>query len=649
MVEASDFFDGHYRLTAEDSSLEALMFVAKPQAIRDAALSVCRAIAEPTRKLACERVVSACRTAEQCLQTKPASEPCADRIDLDPSALDLEVYSTGGAKTLEIDPTADAAKLLDGTKLCGPQGNPSCPDRMPAVVVTEDGRFRCLAPTSQLACGVSIDLTACGIGRLRGTLDEAGTLDGEINTSTCELEALGAGDQTAGGGPGFAITCGSRRLVATYAGSFPGTVRCAIQGPSAFDPSDVTGGLISGVLPVTLLRRGDKVVMIGKGYDTCAIVGCESERHVGCIGDCATCCDTGCTSKKLDRCIPGPLSSCGVTSESRCVETCVAFCANPSLCTEGAAGRSIVIADPTAPFIDDHLNRIDLDIDNRPRLASRAFQGLLNIAADGDPPVIVGADRWKVMVYEEGAGNATLVPIDTQHEPAIDFEISGLLRHPTQPALFYVFGGDNTAAAGEGRVVRARIQLETDNTVTKRSAVVAELPAIDAAAVVGDNLFVIAGARPASTPTGPSKIIRLDVNDLTKIGDPIQIDGIAEHLASLGPSLVVAVSKDEAHTLLVLDPTTGATLETHQVIRGLEINTLLTDGDRLFVGYRKNTGLTSTATGLVGVLQTAGDRRVLHPPFAATVGDGVDILALHGKRLYAVSSFANWITPIDLN
>ncbi len=643
-VDAVDFFEGHYRLTAEEGDLDAMMFVADPAKIRSAATAVCAALPDATRKLACERVVAACRSPSACLSTSLSSESCGERIELDPSTLELEVYLSDSSGTLSLDPTANATRLLDGARLCGPAGNPSCPDRMPAVVITEREEFQCLAPARQLACEVSVDLTACGIGRLSGTFDDGGGLSGAFNTTACVLEALGASDVTAGGGPGFAIVCGARRLVATYSSSFPGTASCAVEGPSAYDASDTAGGVLSGLLPVDFRSRGKRLVMVGTGSDRCGFIGCNPQT-INCGDDCRTCCAKGCEAAGLDRCIPGPLSSCGPSSSRRCVETCVDFCLDSSLCPGAYRGRAITVANPDVPFEDAHSDRVDLDFDTRPAMVATSFRGVINIAAAGMPPVLVVADRWKVLVYEEGAGSAPLSEIDTNNEPDVDFEIGGVMRHPTEPGLFYVFG----TLLSQGQIIRASMRLDAGSTVASREKTVPELDTINAATVLGDTLYLASGTKTATAVNGPTKIVRLHAGDLSTLGAPWMIDGVVTHTSKLGPSLVVAFSRDGRDHIALLDPATGSATVTLPVIQGLSVSAMLADGDRVFVGYRKTSGITNTATGLVGVLESDGTAPVLRPPFAATVGDGVDILAKDVDRLYAVSGFANWITPIRLH
>lgn len=644
IVAADVLYEGNYRLANGDGSLSPYLFVAEPASIKAVARNVCDTQPTAVRRLTCNRVVDACSDPGSCLRVVDESEPCGDRLELDPAMLGFRIFTGSAGDRLTEDGGADAKSLLGGKRLCGPAGDPQCPDRNPAFVVTEAGQFRCLAPSNQLSCSVSIDLDGCGLGRLDATLDPQGTL---TDTShVCTVEPLTSSDTTAGDNPGFAIVCDGTRFVATYTGTFAGFAGCPHLGPPAFDSAFDDGGVISGAISLDLGDGQPRLLFAGRGYDGCGRIGCFLGPD--CQGDCLY----ECNGNGLERCLQTPAEGSCFDPRPGCVSRCIDHCSNPTTRCSGSSthGRTFAVTSLGTP--EEIVERLNLD---RSGSDDRAPTGHHSIARVGSPaPALLAvADRSTISVLLKKDAASSLEVLETAR-PAIPFEIAGVRGHPAQPGVFIVYGVDTSTRAGGGRVARVRLDLSNaGNQIgsVDQSAVDA-LDRVDQLAIAGTAFFA---ASSAVTVRGEfaTKIARLD-DSFAPTGE-IDVPGRVTTMIALDDrTLAVGISRADARGAVLLVDTNAAGAPTlFDVINGLEVSALNYDAarDRLYVGYRRFANLAGSDAAVVGIVEgVRSSAPKLLPPFVAVAGSNVEILELSpdGATLFAISAFGNWVTPITL-
>lgn len=656
-----------YALEGSSGELVARVFLLQDTALLAAAQSACAGLSSRSDQRACADLVESCRLQPAaCLTVLPAEEQCGARLEL-PKEIELTVLESQPDGDLEAaeDPAAAKAAL----SFCGPVVLPSCPNVLPGYTITEGGTFRCAAPAKQAACAAELDLSDCGLGGLRATVDAAGALSG-VAVPPCSLAPIEASDEVLGSRDrAFALTCGSRRFVATPMELLFGEPGCARRGPPLFNEAQseraeryaslgVGTGRITGVKSFQPAGWEARYLFSGTGHDTCAIGGCIRSGG-GCNNECGQECSTFVTlpdcngANAWDPCT-------GSDAVEECLARCRSACVTASdTCHEEAIGHALALSSPNRP--EETASMVDLDAAAEPEEGPMRPAGLALLGERGVPRVAV-ASRRGVRVFEAQAAD-TLLELPTA-ERRFDVDVAGIAAVPGRPSELLVFG----VGSSGGALLHLQLTGATDPVlVDSAPASSSNLPTIDAIATGGlQGTWVYAASLAPPLGTEGSGRIEVFTIDGSEPPPPVDLPGRPTAITSLpgGAALVALAPGGGARdALVILVPELGVARQAAMlpVPGGLGVTAAHAEPSscatrercRVYLGYRQDGPSAGHGVALVGVLEydrsDPAASRVL-PTFVKTTAEDVSFLELDVSRneLLAVASSQNRITPIRL-
>jgi hypothetical protein len=660
VVRRQTLTQGHYTIDNKDGSLRPRLFFVALDKLKAAANAACATLQTRIEQITCAEEVKTCDTDPiACLSVLSAGTSCADRLTL--MGLPMNAYASTDSGSFEAiaDPTALIAHLT----LCGPVVKPTCPIRIPGFIVSEAGAFRCVAPSNQVACELSVDLGACGLGTASGTLSNDGSFGGSIDTSGCALAPLSAGDVPSGT-PGFSIACGGRRFVAQYMDVLFGTAGCARRAPSIFDSARAVfagsrSGVITGLKAVTPSGWKTRYLVLGSGQDDCAIDGCSFQNM-----DCATYCNADCymtpvlaaCANAFDyaACVPGS------NAVDDCYMRCVAACSAPAsasvACSDDFSGHHLAVTATTAP--ESFLGVVDFGTALRSPLPATGHSAL---ALVGDPsaPLILAATKSAVRAYVPRIRDGAVDPVTASATiaPAI---ASGVVAVAGRSDAAIVYGR-TTGAEPKGFI--ARLSITAKSPSVSRTATIADLPSIDAADVGGPgNGWVFAISTTPPLGSAPSDQLDLWPIDPGPSTGPISLPGHPTALAALpGGAVAIGVSKaDGSAEIDVVTPSGGGFSApiAFGTFKRLRVSAMTIDPScasgptcRVYVGYEQAGDTAEAGNALVGIFDynsTSPAMSRLVPSFVVTAAPELSLLEYDAatSEIVAVASALNRITKI---
>jgi hypothetical protein len=605
-----------YTITSKDDALKARLFILPVAALEASADGSCAMLSSRVEQIACNDRVNSCKDdSVACLSVLRASESCGDRLTL-PKSVALKAYSANDKG--DFVPIADPAPLLAQLQLCGPTIKLSCPLRLPGFTVTEHGEFRCVAPSRQIECDLSIDLADCGLGAADGHIANDGTFDGKVGAAGCAIAQPMPGE-VASSGTGFAIACGGRRFVASYMEQLFGSAGCPRRGPAAYEEApanereiggSATRASITGLKVVKPTGWRPRYLVLGTGYDECAFNGCLNR------GDCGMC-DTECTSVMLRDCRRENEWAACITdgdAASDCVDRCKRFCASgASDCTKQAFGHVLTITSTLAPERD--AKRIYLHGVDATKMPITGHRGLLALGTSDHPSIVV-AGEGALRLY-------TTSPSDeiVESPPALvmppTFVAAGIAEVPGQGDQLVVFGR-TTDNPSKGALIPVEIVPGQPPSLAMRGPAVpvVELPTIDDVAVTSDGRLAVAASISSSIDVAPARMLAVRAIDGSAAPAPIGLGGRATALAAL-PGGGFAVAVDLGMHLSEIDLYAGSGTGFGDavklpVIGRLRVSAMAletaTCGDssalcRVFVGFEQDGDVSDVGNALVGLLE----------------------------------------------
>jgi hypothetical protein len=585
-----------------------------------------------------------------------------------PNTLPLNAYASNDSGNLE--PVHDPKPLEQQLQLCGPIVEPSCPIRLPGYVVTERNAFRCIAPSEQVECKLSVDLGDCGLGGATGTLAMDGGFVGTISAMGCTLEAL-APDDAPSGTAGFAVSCGGRRFVATYMEVLFGTAACPRRGPSIFDSGRArnflfcTGtpsltGVITGFKAVEPQGARERYLILGSGEDDCAYDGCCFNNN-----NCATNCSLDCyMSPVLLACANAfNYASCVTDTNAKddCYARCVSNCAQPVTpypgCYRDAAGHHLASTSTSVP------EKLEQTVDFEARAQDPAL-GYSALALVGDAgavrPLVIAATRGAVHLYSVGTSK-TIIALETASATIAGALLAGVASGAGQgDAVAYgrTMGPEPKGYFVPMSIGPMRISLRTPSMI-------GELASIDAADLGGPNgsyLFAISTHPPLGSPIAHTVVVR----NLQGGPDPppVTLPGRPTALVALpGGGALAGVVRDDGTAEVELVASSGGTLSDPMPFKTfgrLRVTAMTRDPScssgsscRVYMGYEQVGDTTDSGNALVGIFDynpTSPTSSRLVPSFVRTAAPQLSTLeydAFSGE-VVAISSAQNQITKISV-
>jgi hypothetical protein len=533
---------GRYSLFGEGSGLEARLAFVTVDTLLASARAACEGRASPLERAACRARVDACADdPAACLSPVEAKDRCGARLELG-DAVELQVLVPDGKGGLTLNAPAAVERALPGVRLCGPEVLPPCPLRLPGFAVSEGGELRCLAPSRQDRCSLSVDLSACGLGVLEGELDRSGALS--ARRGRCSVEPLGTADVTIGGGPGLALVCGERRLVASAMDELLGEAGCARRAPGCFRSEGDEEGVISGFARLDPPGQASPVaVFVGAGYDDCAATGCATARAT-CAEDCSRTC---LALVDIPTCAETDWATCQAFDISTdCIRRCRAFCERSTFSCDEVSGSLVTFSPLEAPEVD--LSRVRFESGG-----NRATTGSHALVAQGRglDSVLLAANRGSVMAIAQALGGDSFEAVARL---PLELEIGGLLPHPSRPDAALVFGREPLTRRA------ALLELRFDDSP---AALTPSGPARSWEGLSGADLAALAGARgelvvlgTRARGSGADRGARLLAVPVSGPGPatPISLAGRPRALASLpGGALAIGVEVEGGdHELLLV-------------------------------------------------------------------------------------------------
>jgi hypothetical protein len=665
-----------YTIESKDGGLSPRLFIVSINGLESAANDACGTLSTRVDAIACrERVKSCGDDPVSCLVVLRAGESCDDRLPL-PKGMPVKAFSPNDRG--DFAPVSDPSSLLDGLQLCGPRTKLPCKNRLPGFVVTENGDFRCVAPSTQTECNLSIDLSDCGLGAAQGTVASDGAFSGSVGASGCMVSAamsseLGANES------GFTIACGPRRFVATYMEVLFGFAGCPRRGPGAFEEARAqtgvlidpeTNGSIRGVKVVQPNGWRARYLILGTGIDDCASAGCN---YMG--GSCDTQCNDSCmgTSAAFTDCLNtnGWAQCTGRTSMDDCIMRCDAFClagGSISDCQRHTHGHLLAVTSTLTPETDSLSSpspKSRVPLPGGVALPVTGHQGLAILGPDPSAP-------WIVVAGESGISLFTTAPNETltQAPPTLvlppGFLAAGVAPVPNQPEQFVIFG-NTSASPSKGALILAHVT-QTQGAVSLNMGAtinLAELPSVDAVAFASTGGWVVAASISPTIDTGRPAMLATRSIDGSSAPSNVMLGGPATALASLpGGGFAVGVDLG-ATTEIVLFGVSGGDFSqpVHvPVIGHLHVRAMVPEPTtcgsmasacRVFVGLEQQGGVEDVGNALVGLLEydpSTPSMSRLFPSLIKTASPELTTLEYDAvdNGIVAASSTQNQITQIML-
>jgi hypothetical protein len=656
VVRRQSLYAGRYTIASPSSDLVPRVFFVELADLETSALDACAALPTKAQQLACRDLVGTCAgDPVACLHVKLAQESCEDRLTL-PRSLPVVVYASNGGRA---ELVSDTEGLVDELVFCGPSIERGCPNLLPGYAVTEGGALSCTVPLVQLACTARVDLSACGLGRLEGTLAADGTLSGTFtDQGPCEIAALDASDAPLGPRTGaFAITCGDRRFVASPMELLFGEPRCPERGPPMFHDDSVRGRL-NGLAPIRPEGWVARYVAVGAGSDDCTIRGCSLGGEA-CERNCGDSCNN--FVDLFDCAGANATASCAPqTSNEACLERCIAACrSNEEGCTARAHGQTLTLSPPDD--VERTTRTFDLDADGNDPAPSEA-RGLV-VLGDRAAPTLAVTTLTSLRLYRPGALDE-LTPVIAPVRPG--FSVAGITRLGDRSDALVAFG--KSADGGRFAVYELVQPSETEVSLVAREGVQSSaLPQLDDVAISGPTSSWIFGVA-LSAPLGVDGVERVAIAtvDGSEPPPPIDLPGRPTAIAQL-PDGAVAVAieptAERAGEVIVYTTAEDGVREAARlsiagdlVVRAIladEVSCATEDRCRVYLGYEREGASREQGRALVGVLEydraAPASSRVL-PTFVETGAEELSFLVLDPARntLLAVASRRDRVQPITL-
>lgn len=650
---------GQYGLESSKGDLQARLFFLTLGDLQASAAAGCAMLGDTIERLAClERVAGCSADPISCLAVHPAGQGCADRLPL-PASLPVAVYGDAGHG--ELTAAANPAASLAALELCGPSIQRQCPLRLAGFVLSEGGRFSCVAPARQVDCDLTIDGADCGLGAIHGRLTATGAFPGVVATSSCTLGPLAASE--AGANPaGFAIACGSRRLVARYMETILGAAGCPRRVPAAFEEAlaedsgaggPPTYASITGLKAIQPSGWPTRYVITGTGFDACSFDACA---HPG--SSCAMSCGQDCDGNlSLGDCQNRNLwATCtGGTAHDECVHRCVASCGKDQLeCLRVSSGHTLAVTSTVTPERD--VARVDLDGMTATAQPITGHQALAVLGVP-DRPLLVVAGLYGVRAFT-ARGPDLLGPGPQLGVPA-SAHAAGVVPVPgtVDRAVLY---GQIAGSPPIGFFEVLQLSASSSAAAALHLVRVDELGAVDALAIGGPELDLAVAASSGATT--------LAVHPLAGGPGPAapSLRGPATALGSLPRGAIAAAvslgpGRAEVAILPPGDGGFGAPIEL-ELLGGLRATAFVVDPAtctasadtcRVFVGLERGGGVEGAGDALVGVVEyhpAAPERSRMSPSYIKTTAPELTTLEYDpvANQLVAAASTLGRITQIML-
>lgn len=651
-------YSGDYAVESGKTGLDARLFFVEEAALQAEARARCNDLTGAVEKVACRDRVSDCeRDASSCLWVQLRGQGCGDRRLALSDALAMTEFRPDDSGNLKAAPEDSASR--EELELCGPSLAVSCPILLPGFVVTEDGLYRCTAPSRQRGCSLEVDLSVCGLGRATGDIAADGTFLPEVPIAGCASEALGAGEAISGGG-GFAVQCESRRFVASNMMRLVGEKQCGRRGPTIYNNAlvDNSGdGFVRGAKYARFPGWMPRLLFVGTGIDGCAERGCrltnnclecEPEcRELITLPDCAN-------ANSWDPCT-------GVDVSMECEARCKASCdrQEPVLtCVSVLRGHGLSVAQIDQP--EYAVKVTDLE-DSTATIDSISALGALALVEHRGRSLVAVAGKKAVRLFAP-AGPDDLQEIIPLTPPALDFDIAGMIERNGALAIF----GRTSAAPSNAVVMPLTLSDENSPQIIYGAGVPLELPTADAAAVLGAGSSMVIASLDPPLGNGPAAVDKVSVVSGENVST-LQLPGAPTALGSIsGGAALAGVKRSSGETtleVLVADGASSARIAASiAVIEGLIPKVMLSDpktcqndGDPCitYVGFELTGANRDNGRAVVGIVQHDRGNPAsakLIPSFIETVSPELTLLVIDTERdvLYAIASAANRVTPIQL-
>lgn len=640
LVARQAVYSGRYALNGA-SGLSARLYFLRIADLEEAAQAVCASEPSAALRLLCSERIQACADdPTSCWRAVASVDGCAQDLDLGENIV-VQAYASQDGRLDLLD-----TKTAPAVRLCGPTLTPGCPNRRAGYVVTEDGKFACVAEVRQLDCNTTVYAPDCGLPQFSATLSERGEL-ASLDAAGCEASAPSAAVEGVGAAADFGLDCAGHRLSFHPQQDLLAAPECVRRGPATFETNAPVSGRIFDVRSMRIGGGPARLVSSGSGADSCASYGCGSRGQ-----DCNTACQSGCSSTvELEPCSRDSWQACVPVSErDACLDRCRLYCTRPTdaSCYAETAGMVLVSADPEAPESD--LSRIDEDATNnqppagRPTLAQPApgwlaslTSGQLNVYAGDSADTLASRGR-----FETGMVAAGLVS-------------------PSDDALVW-FG--QVAEVSTVRTAALLRDQAASLTVDPVDIELPDLPDVDRGVLggPGSSWLFLASVAPQLSSQARNQVHVVDLGTRVELA-PVPLPGPVTALLSLGDGAVLAayLTALDRPGLVVLRP--GAqrveAVDPINLVPGVVVQDMALAADSclggtrctILLGLQSEHGAAPAVLSAVAYDASAQPSLILTPNFRATGAQSLDqlVVDLDGRRVWAVASQRNVLSPFVLS